>query len=128
MALQDRFAGDDPGRFAWWTWPEECRAPTGPGVERFRQENPDRIEFHAYLQWIDDGQLRRAAEAGRAAGLRIELYRDIAVGVGPASAARSEARRVGKECVSTWRHRGTPDHDKNQYKIQSIAYNTRANH
>lgn len=87
MALQQHFAGDDLSRFAWWTWPEDCQRPDGDGVARFRRERPDRVTFHAWLQWIADGQLRDAAEAGREAGLRIGIYRDLAVGVGPASAA-----------------------------------------
>src|SRR3546814_13326252 len=31
-------------------------------------------------------------------------------------ASRSEARRVGKECVSTWRSRGSPAHSKQNNK------------
>src|SRR3546814_20330858 len=31
-------------------------------------------------------------------------------------AARSEERRVGKECVSTWRFRWSPYHEKKKYR------------
>src|SRR3546814_11258519 len=37
-------------------------------------------------------------------------------------ALRSEARRVGKECVSTWRSRGPPDHEKNNKHNETAQY------
>src|SRR3546814_14357823 len=36
----------------------------------------------------------------------------IARGTGVARRLRSEERRVGKACVSTWRYRGQPSHKK----------------
>src|SRR3546814_11184137 len=39
----------------------------------------------------------------------LAVLRDPAL-CGPATLARSEERRVGKECVSTGRYRGQPDH------------------
>lgn len=88
MALQEDQTGRGGiERFAWWTWPEDCRTPSGAGVDRFRRSRSARIDFHIYLQWIADEQLRQAAEAGRQAGLRIGIYRDLAVGVGAASAS-----------------------------------------
>lgn len=76
-----------PDRAAWPTWPEPWRAPDSPDVAIFAMEHADRIGFHDYCQWIADEQLAAAAQAGREAGLRLGLYRDLAVGVGPASAA-----------------------------------------
>src|SRR3546814_15587484 len=40
------------------------------------------------------------------------LVSDLAAQPGANAAARSEARRGGKECVSTCRSRGTPYHEK----------------
>src|SRR3546814_17314259 len=37
----------------------------------------------------------------------------------PASGLRSEARRVGKECVSTRRSRGEPPHKKNKQLVMT---------
>ena len=55
----------------WWTWPEQPEAA------------PDRIAFHAWLQWLSDGQLADAAAKARAGGLGLGFYRDLAVGAAP---------------------------------------------
>jgi glycogen operon protein len=41
------------------------------------------VRFALFEQWLADRQLKRAAEGGRAAGLTIGLYRDLAVGAAP---------------------------------------------
>src|SRR3546814_19847573 len=41
--------------------------------------------------------------------------------------ARSEERRVGKECVSTCRYRGTRNHDKNKQGEEANNYTTETN-
>lgn len=61
----------------WRDWPEGLRHPDAPGIAAFRRENTERIAYHAWLQWLAEGQLERAGRAG--AG----LYRDLAVGVDP---------------------------------------------
>src|SRR3546814_11957040 len=41
---------------------------------------------------------------------------------------RSEERRVGKECVSTCRARGSPDHEKTQHNnIREVVHNYKQN-
>ena len=74
-----------------------ARAAASPGMTgrrgcatRIRARSPasprrtsDRVEFFEFLQWQADVQLGAAAEAGRAAGLSLGLYRDLAVGVNP---------------------------------------------
>jgi 4-alpha-glucanotransferase len=52
-------------------------------VRQFGQENADRIAFHMWLQWLAETQLRRVQERALAAGMRIGLYLDLAVGVAP---------------------------------------------
>ncbi len=66
---------------AWRDWPEELRHPSGPGVERFARsrEGAARVDYHAWLQWVLDGQ---AAVAGAELG----LVADLAVGVDPSGA------------------------------------------
>lgn len=78
---------ESEGRVSGWQdWPEELREPAGPGVERFRRDAAQRIEFQIYLQWVAAAQLRDAAAAARAAGMSIGLYRDLAVGAAQDSA------------------------------------------
>ena len=72
----------DPDRdtSAWWDWPEGWRTPDGDGARRMASERADRVDYHAWLQWLAAVQLEGAAVAGREAGLAVGLYRDLAVG------------------------------------------------
>ena len=67
----------------WMGWPEPLRHPDGPGAKAFAATQGERVRFHLYLQWIAERQLALAAERGRAGGLGIGLYRDLAVGTAP---------------------------------------------
>ncbi|UVF21082.1 malto-oligosyltrehalose synthase [Microvirga terrae] len=77
-ALSEHFQSQ--GRFWIGDWPEEYRSVHSVAVRRFRLDHPDRVAFHAWLQWLADLQLAQAAERARGAGLPIGLYRDLAVG------------------------------------------------
>lgn len=65
----------------WHGWPEAYRLIHGDAVAAFARRHAERITFHSWLQWIADEQLRRVQERARAAGMRIGLYLDLAVGV-----------------------------------------------
>ncbi len=66
---------------AWpGAWPDDLRDVRSAAVEAFRRENQDRIAHHQWLQWLADRQLGAAAEAARASGMGLGLYRDLAVG------------------------------------------------
>lgn len=62
----------------WRDWPEEYRRSSGSGVERFARsrEGAARVEYHSWLQWMLDRQMA-------AAGTRLGLVADLAVGVDP---------------------------------------------
>ncbi|MGH9137128.1 MAG: 4-alpha-glucanotransferase [Acidimicrobiales bacterium] len=64
-------------RTGWRAWPPEHRRPELPAVARFARAHADRVSFHAWVQWLLDGQLGAAARAG--AG----LVTDLAVGTDP---------------------------------------------
>lgn len=84
-------AGQDLERFAWFcvlaeqhpgpwrAWPEEMRRPDGSALAARMRAQAGRVGFHAWVQWLLDEQLRRAADA-----LRPVL--DLAVGVDAAGA------------------------------------------
>jgi 4-alpha-glucanotransferase len=74
------------GIFSWRAWPAEFRSPDSAAVAEFTTSHRDRVEFFQFLQWEADRQLGAAAAAGRAAGLSIGLYRDLAVGDDPGGA------------------------------------------
>ncbi|MFP3920250.1 MAG: 4-alpha-glucanotransferase [Dichotomicrobium sp.] len=71
----------------WHGWPEPFRDRTGAAVRHFRAENEERVLFHMWLQWIAHRQLADAQARARAAGMRVGLYLDLAVGVAPDGAS-----------------------------------------
>lgn len=80
-ALQAHFAETlGKNHIAWWTWPEKYRRGDGERVKRFVDHEEEQVTYYEYLQWIADDQLARASERARQGGMRIGLYRDLAVG------------------------------------------------
>ena len=65
----------------WHGWPEEFRELHNSAVGLFREQNGKRILFHKWLQWLARDQLAKAQQRALAAGMRIGLYLDLAVGV-----------------------------------------------
>ena len=64
-------------------WPQEAQDPHGHGVAELRAELAGRVEFHSWLQWCLDEQLAESSRRARAAGMRIGIVHDLAVGVHP---------------------------------------------
>jgi (1->4)-alpha-D-glucan 1-alpha-D-glucosylmutase len=66
----------------WWLgdWPEEFRRPGSDAVRRFTSEKRERVDYHAWLQYLADTQLAAASQAARGSGMSLGLYRDLAVG------------------------------------------------
>jgi 4-alpha-glucanotransferase len=81
-ALSARMVADGHGP-GWLAWPEAFRDPDAPAVRTFAAEAEDAVAFHAWLQFLADRQLAEARDAALAAGMRIGLYLDFAVGEEP---------------------------------------------
>lgn len=67
----------------WHNWPDVYRDPGTEAVRSFASNHADSVTFHSWLQWLADGQLAGAQARALAAGMRIGLYLDLAVGVAP---------------------------------------------
>ena len=67
----------------WHGWPEDYRDPANEAVRAFANEHAASVIFHSWLQWLADRQLAAAQARALAAGMRIGLYLDFAVGVAP---------------------------------------------
>jgi len=78
------------GRLSRNAWPADLQDPRSPACAQARAQLSDEIGFHVFLQWLANAQLAQAAQAAKASGMEIGLYRDLAVG----------ADRAGSE---TWR-------------------------
>jgi len=102
LAYEAYTAANDPGltRFATWMaiaesagfgpnwleWPLEFHDPLGEAVREFATRHQHRIDFHRWIQFEIDRQLGIAASRARAAGMRIGLYPDVAIGTSPCGA------------------------------------------
>ncbi|HEX2176894.1 MAG TPA: 4-alpha-glucanotransferase [Nocardioidaceae bacterium] len=45
----------------WRDWPTQLHDPHGAAVGEYAERHPDRVSFHAWLQWLLDVQLRKAS-------------------------------------------------------------------
>ncbi|MBV9246437.1 MAG: 4-alpha-glucanotransferase, partial [Methylobacteriaceae bacterium] len=70
----------------WASWPAGLREASSPEVEAFAQAHQERLRFHSFLQWLGDRQLATVAARAATSGLRLGLYRDLAVGAAPEGA------------------------------------------
>jgi 4-alpha-glucanotransferase len=70
----------------WRTWPADLRDPRSPVVTALRARLTDRVDFHAWLQWLVHEQVAAAQGAARAAGMALGVIHDLAVGVHPGGA------------------------------------------
>ncbi|CAA9384063.1 MAG: GH77 [uncultured Propionibacteriaceae bacterium] len=70
----------------WTAWPEPLQHPAGEAVADFRAEHSQQVDFHRWLQWLLDEQLRDTQAAAVDAGMALGVMQDLAVGVHPSGA------------------------------------------
>ncbi len=85
-ALQEHLHAQDPNVWGWPVWPEAYRDPLAPAVKRFSQTHRDRVDYHAWLQWLCDEQLAACGKRSWEMGLGVGLYQDLAVSIDRAGA------------------------------------------
>lgn len=86
LALREHFAKVPAVGADWHRWPAAFQDPDSEAVREFAAAAQEEVEFLAWLQWLADTQLAAAAQHARDAGMRIGLYRDLAVGADRAGA------------------------------------------
>ncbi|MFL5580866.1 MAG: 4-alpha-glucanotransferase [Gemmatimonadaceae bacterium] len=81
-AIDDRLRAERGARapWGWREWPEELRDPASDAVRAFRERHADLVDYHRWLQFELDRQIGAAAERGRALGMPVGLYQDLAIG------------------------------------------------
>jgi 4-alpha-glucanotransferase len=67
----------------WPDWPEPWRNPSRADLEELRAAAPEACEFHEFVQWIADRQLRACQGIAHRFGTPVGLYVDLAVGIHP---------------------------------------------
>jgi (1->4)-alpha-D-glucan 1-alpha-D-glucosylmutase len=90
-ALHAALHAGDPAAWGWPAWPERYRDHEGAAVQAFAHAHRREVDFFLYLQWQADRQLAAAQAAATGAGMRIGLYRDLAVGANPGGAETWQA-------------------------------------
>jgi 4-alpha-glucanotransferase len=70
----------------WRDWPAALRDPRSAEVAALRRERADRVDFHAWLQWLAAEQAGAAQRAARQAGMTVGVIADLAVGAHPGGA------------------------------------------
>lgn len=67
----------------WQNFAPEFHDPNSPETTEFADTYQDRVDYYVYLQWNAGQQLSGAQARAKAAGMRVGLYLDLAVGVVP---------------------------------------------
>jgi 4-alpha-glucanotransferase len=70
----------------WRAWPAALADPRSAEVAALRRARADRVDFHAWLQWLTAEQAAAAQRAARQAGMSIGVINDLAVGSHPGGA------------------------------------------
>jgi 4-alpha-glucanotransferase len=81
-------------------WPRDLQRRRSKVVSAFARSHQRDIEFHCWLQWLAHLQLRHAQDEAAAAGLRIGLYLDFAVGSAPDGSAAWSAPGITMPDIS----------------------------
>ncbi len=80
-ALHANRLAADPNAWSWRTWPAPLRDPNSAAVEAFAARHEREVLFHCFLQWLADRSFAAAQKNARAAGMRVGLVADLAVGM-----------------------------------------------
>jgi 4-alpha-glucanotransferase len=70
----------------WPDWPSQWRRPDEPALETLRRSAGEEVEFHEFVQWLADRQLRACQVKAQRLGMPLGLYLDVAIGVDPRGA------------------------------------------
>ncbi|WP_411376721.1 4-alpha-glucanotransferase [Bibersteinia trehalosi] len=80
-ALHQWLSEQYPAQWGWSNWASEWQDYTSPQVADFQQQQPERIRFYMWLQFIASQQLKACYELAKQLNMPIGFYRDLAVGV-----------------------------------------------
>jgi 4-alpha-glucanotransferase len=94
----------------WRSWPPALADPRSAEVAALRWRLADRVEFHAWLQWLAAEQAAAAQAAARRAGMSIGVIADLAVGAHPGGADAWARQDVSVPGISV----GAPPDEFNQ--------------
>ena len=79
-ALLAHFKALDINAWGWPVWPEAYQDYRSEAVAEFAAEHERELNYWTYLQFIADEQLQNVNQLAKDLGMKIGLYRDLAVG------------------------------------------------
>ena len=79
-ALLAHFKALDINAWGWPVWPDAYKDHRSAEVKAFKKENQEAIRYWQYLQFITDEQLQAVDALAKQLGMKIGIYRDLAVG------------------------------------------------
>lgn len=79
-ALLAHFKAGDINAWGWPKWPPEYQDHHSEAVQHFIESHSDQVTYYQYLQFIADEQLQAVDRLAHDLGMKIGLYRDLAVG------------------------------------------------
>ncbi|WP_320822121.1 4-alpha-glucanotransferase [Reinekea sp.] len=79
-ALLAHFKSLDINAWGWPVWPEAYQDYRSQAVVQFAVEHQHELNYWTYLQFIADEQLQNVNQLAKDLGMKIGLYRDLAVG------------------------------------------------
>lgn len=85
-ALQMHLKQQGKEYWGWPVFPQKYRSADLPAVKTFAKKHADEVTFYMFLQWQAHLQFEQASRAAIDAGMKVGLYRDLAVGVSDGSA------------------------------------------
>jgi 4-alpha-glucanotransferase len=71
----------------WKSWPQQFQNRETPAVRSYASAAAGDVNFHMWLQWLAERQLKLAQKEARRLGMRVGLYLDFAVGEAPDGSA-----------------------------------------
>ena len=84
--IAEELACEEESAYDWTTWPQDLQNPNSQASRSFAKKHATSLRFYAFLQWLASQQLADAQKKAKAAGMKIGLYLDVAVGVVPGGA------------------------------------------
>jgi 4-alpha-glucanotransferase len=80
-ALHAVLHAEDSNTWGWPVFPEQYQKFENAAVQKFIEQNQEKVQLYMYLQWIADVQINEAQALAEEKGMSVGLYRDLAVGV-----------------------------------------------
>lgn len=84
-AIQAHYYQKGQNAWGWPAWPQQFQEYHQPEVASWVKAHQSDVDFYVWLQWIAEQQLDEAHSLAVESGMRLGLYRDLAVGVSQGS-------------------------------------------